>query len=478
VSEPIEDTSGIRTKTRLVAVAALAAVLVAAAIVAAVRDDSASASSSDASALPVVEVPAAGADSASWFCAAGSSAKDGRADETLVLANVGSSPAAVNISVYSGTAGASPATRQLELDARSQTRVRVADIAAVAEPAVTVEARGGQVVVEHELEAFDDVATGPCARRGSSSWYFANGTTGKGFEQQLVLYNPYPDEAVADLVFITEEGVKRPEDLTGRSVPKRSRITIPVHEVVRRNDVVGVIVQTRTGRRVAERVITANGSDGPRGIAVSLGQPELATSFVVAEAVRSDANPDRLIVMNPSDSDSTIEATVQPRNELSFSPLVTVVPARSVTPLELPQGLAPDTVFSLSARVTSGPPVAFEQWSVAPAKPRSLASVVTAVVAARSWVIAGARSGERDFAVVENAGTRPVRVTVSEIGDRKGPAQRDAFEVAPGRSVKVALSDLNIADTSAVVIGADGPVSVFRFGRDGATRSPAIPFPG
>ncbi|MFZ4585545.1 MAG: DUF5719 family protein [Acidimicrobiia bacterium] len=471
------ETPRIGMRTRIGVLVAIVAVLAVAVGVSVVRDSSAAATSPTS--LPLVAVPDAKSDSATWFCAAGTATKDGNAAETVVIANVGSSSASVNVSVYSGVTGAPPAARSLQVDARSQTKVKVADIAEVPEPAVTVEARGGQVVVEHSLDGFDDAAVGPCARRGSASWYFPNGTTAKGFDQNLVIFNPYPDEAVVDVSFFTEEGVKRPEGLSARSVPRRSRITIPVHEEVRRNDIVAAVVQARTGRVVAERVMTATGSDGPRGIALSLGAPELSTAaFSLPESVRSDAFAGRVIVLNPSDRDTTVQATVQTRNELSFSPYDTTVPARSATPVRLPDGLPANEPFSLVVRPTDGTPIAVEQWVVAKNKPKWLATAEGSPVTARSWVVAAARTGANDFVVVENPGTQPVRVSVSEVGERNGPTQRDAFEVASGRSAKVALADLSIGDSSSVILSGDGQFTVFRVGDDGATRSVAIPFLG
>lgn len=457
---------------RLAVIGALAAVAVAAVALALTRDASAADRSSE---QPLVAVPSAGADSATWFCAAGSGTKDGP-DETLVLANVGERPAVATITVYSGASGAVAGTRRVDVAARTQVRLRVAEVAPVAEPAVTVEARGGQLIVEHVLAAHDDVAAQPCARRGSSAWYLPNGTTAKGYAQFLVLFNPYPDEAVADLTFFTEEGVKRPEDLSGLSVPAHARVTIAVHDELRRNDVTAARVVMRTGRVVAERLTLADGSEAARGIGLALGLPALGTEFSIPEAVRTDGLTDRVVVMNPSDQETTVEATVQLRSELSFSPTPTLVAARSAVALRLPEGLPADAPYSLHVRVTGAQPVALGQSVVSTAPGRWIADVEGNGVRARRWAVAAARLDGADSVVVENPGPRPARVSVAAVGGGRGPDERDHFDVAPGRSVEVPLEAPAVAAADSVIVRSDVGVTVFRIGRGGATRSAAVPF--
>ena len=78
----------------------------------------------------------------------------------------------------------------------------------------------------------DDFAIEPCSRSAGPDWYFAAGTTVEGSEQYLVLFNPFGDDAIVDVSFLTDTGVQEPDGLQALVVPRRSRITIPVQDSV------------------------------------------------------------------------------------------------------------------------------------------------------------------------------------------------------------------------------------------------------
>ena len=148
---------------------------------------------------------------------------------------------------------AAPVSRVVRLAPRAEARVRVADVVATPEPAVVVEIVGGQAVVSHELAANGDIATEPCARGASADWYFAAGTTLKGSQQFLVLFDPFGDDAIVDVTFLTDDGVQEPDSLQALVVPRRSRVSIPVHDAVprQRNVAIHVHARYRPGRRRA-----------------------------------------------------------------------------------------------------------------------------------------------------------------------------------------------------------------------------------
>ena len=110
----------------------------------------------------------------------------------------------------------------------------VSTIAAVPEPGVVVEIVGGQAIVSHEVVGQGDLAVEPCAADASTDWYFAAGTTVRGSQQFLALFNPFGDDAIVDISFVTDTGVMEPDGTQGVVVPRRSRVSIPVHDSVER----------------------------------------------------------------------------------------------------------------------------------------------------------------------------------------------------------------------------------------------------
>src|SRR5215211_1644307 len=150
-------------------------------------------------------VPASDALSTSWYCAEGTSTPDGRADETVVVASVADQPLDATVTVVQGST-ASPVSRTFHLRAREQRRIHLSDLVQATEPGVIVEVVGGAAVVTHEVAAEGDVAIEPCARAGASDWYFAAGNTLKGAQQFLVLFDPFGDDALVDITFVTDDG--------------------------------------------------------------------------------------------------------------------------------------------------------------------------------------------------------------------------------------------------------------------------------
>ena len=143
---------------------------------------------------------------------------NGRADETILIASIADTRVDATITVMTG-GDAAPATQHVRLEPREQLEVPVSTITVAAEPGVVVEIVGGQAIVSHELVGQGDLAVEPCARAASTDWYFANGTTVRGSQQFLVLFNPFGDDAIVDVTFVTDSGVMEPDQTQGIVVP-------------------------------------------------------------------------------------------------------------------------------------------------------------------------------------------------------------------------------------------------------------------
>ena len=265
------------TRTRLVT----AAVVVVTLVLAAILTDSSSEVGGSVARGP--RLGAAG-ESTTWYCADGTANPGGRADERLELGNVGRRPVRAVVTVDGGSEAA-PVSRPYTVAPGRVVRVRVGDLAPIAEPGVVVETRGGRAVVEHTLTRTDEVAMGPCAREPTTEARFAAGTTSKNSELWLALFNPFPDDAIVDVEAVTDTGRRAPGRLQGIVVPRLTRVSVPIHEAVPRVDTVATQVSVRRGRIIAEQSQFLDGSDGRRGLAASLG----------SERARAVALPDRAL---------------------------------------------------------------------------------------------------------------------------------------------------------------------------------------
>lgn len=455
------------TRVRRTPVLLLVGALLVAAIVFRDRDeapaDRAAAATTGDTGLPPVD-----ALSASWFCAEGTSSADGRADETILIASVADEPITATITVMPG-GDAPPVSSTVDVPARREVRVPVSEVLATPEPGVVVEVVGGQAAVAHEIRGADDIATEPCSRRAATDWYFAGGTTVRGSQHFLALFDPFGDDAVVDVSFLTDTGVQEPDALQGLVVPRRSRVSIPVHDLVPRQALVGIHVRARTGRVVAERSIAFDGStpeDAPTrsGIALSLGATRPERAWTLPFGATADGGVARLGVANFGTVASNVEIEVVLPGDESLSPESLPVPARGVIAIDVSDRVPDGSAYTVraTARTVEGheAPLVVEllQWWPESSASTAVATSVGTPAAARRWVIALPDDDADGTVAVLNPGTDPVTAEVLVYDDGAEPRSAPAAAVAPGRFATFDVGAL-AAGQRVVVVRADHPVT-------------------
>ena len=434
-------------------------------------------------------VPSENSLSTSWYCAEGTSTPDGRADETVLIASVADTASEATVTVMPG-GEAAPVSRTVRLDPREEKRVRVADVLATPEPAVVVEVVGGQAVVAHELVANGDLATEPCARGAASDWYFADGTTLKGAQQYLVLFDPFGDDAIVDVSLVTDDGVQEPDALQAISVPRRSRVTIPMSDLVPRQRSVAVHVHARTGRVVAERtqIFDGTASDGEvvrQGIAVSLGALSPRREWYFPYGTTLEGAIGEIAIANFGALPTTVEVNVMLDGDQSLAPQQSDIPAHSVTTVDVGSLVPADqryavTVIARDAEGDTGPVVAemLASWPSSSSSPGVAAALGSTRLAER-WVIALPAGDVEGIITVVNPGTAPLTATllVYDAGDTTGPPSAPERAIEAGRFALFDLVDVGAGGDHVLVVTSDRPVAVGATftGPGGADITPAIP---
>ncbi|MGH9216949.1 MAG: hypothetical protein ACRDZS_11880, partial [Acidimicrobiales bacterium] len=173
-------------------------------------------------------MPAVASDDAlasTWYCAAGTGDEGGMADHVVTILNSGDRSLDATVTVYGGvlasssptTAEASepksapatapgPAVREIRLPARDRVDLRLGDVLAAPLVAALVEVKGGAVAVEHRVTGPHGVDVGPCASGTAPVWHLASGTTTRDAREVVVLFNPFPTDAIVDVSFDTDAG--------------------------------------------------------------------------------------------------------------------------------------------------------------------------------------------------------------------------------------------------------------------------------
>lgn len=411
-----------------------------------------------------------------WYCAEGTANPGGRATEEIQIGNLGGAETRAVVSVDGGD-GVAPVTRAVTVAPGAVLRVPVASIAPIADPGVVVETTGGRPVVEHRITTGSDAALGPCARGPSPVARFAAGTTAKGAELWLALFNPYPDDAIVDVTAITGSGVRSPTRLQGVVVPRTSRVTIALHDALPRVDTVATQVSVRRGRVVTEISQHLDGSDGRKGIALSVGSTA-SRSWWFPVALNGSGHHERLQIANPGSQDAQVVVRSALDAAASVEPERLVVPAESVVTADLSR-IPPDIGFSL--HVTASEPVVVElvgaSGSPQPADVQGIATDLGITAGARVWAVVPRRFDAKstDAVAVVSTDGRPHRVRVRAFNPGGAAVVVSRPVPATGRVV-VDLAALAARGDAAVLVTADGPVAVAREStRPGLTRSHAVP---
>jgi hypothetical protein len=460
-----------------------------------------------------VAIPAApppGALSSTWFCAGGGASAEVGLGHVVIIANPGSEAVTGTITVLGGRiapppraaaeagaaeAGATeeaaaeeepaapiaPVEADLEVPARSQVQVRLADLIEAPLAGAVVELDGGAVAVEHSVSSELGRATAPCATTAAEAWTFPWGVTSRGNRLLLVFMNPFPDDATLDLELATSEGPRQIGRFDGFVVPARSVVGAYLDQDTRR-DQISVHVRVRSGRVVVDRIQTFDGTDGRRGITLGLGAP------VPAE---------QIVVFNPTDGTAEIKVELLTGAEAEdfvepFS--VAVAPGRysvlDVTADARLEHLEPGTPHSTVVTSLNGVPVVAERVLSWPQQGegqggrRGVSATLGAPLGAPRWLLAaGGPTGEWDQWVTVLNLSREAATTVSFTGLAAGQpvavADLQGLEIPPGGRLAVRLGEHIEREVLPLLIEADGAVVVerglFRVGGLGAVTVLGIP---
>jgi hypothetical protein len=434
-----------------------------------------------------IGVPAADVASSAWYCAAGTSTGDGPATETVVIASLARTDIEATITVMPG-GDAQPARDTLRLAPGEQVRVPVADVLETAEPGVVVETVGGAAAVSHVLEHGGDIAMEACTRTAAPDWYFASGTTVEGSQQSLLLFNPFGDDAIVDVSFVTDTGAQEPAGLQALVVPRRTRVTIPVQDSVLRQTRVAAHVHARTGRIVAEQTqifddVTLDGA-ARDGIALSAGATAPSSVWRVPAGSTRDGGLVQLALANFSRQDSRVDVKTVLDGEGDLPAQTVRVPAQGVTLVDVTTRVPLDTDVAVTATVRAVDgrrvPVVAELLATWPPASSStgIAGTIGTTLTATRWVVPTPDVDAEATITVFNPGTEPVTAALLAAGDvdrRIGPTSEPELAIAPGevKTVRLTLS----SGQGATVVTANHPVVVglTLLGADGAAIATGLP---
>lgn len=424
--------------------------------------------------------------SSTWFCAGGMATVDGvegmPADGAVSVANAGERPLTGTITVV--PSDGAPKTVPLSVGPRSRTRVQLHDVLVAQYAAALVELDGGEVVVEHEIAGALGISTAPCASAASDHWYLAEGSTAREDSMRLAIYNPFPEDAIVDLAFATDQGRAVPSDFTGLVVKGGRLLIVKVEDHVRRRTNVAMTAVARSGRIVVDRLQLRGGAT--KGVSLALAAPSPGPTWYFPEGLVVDGVTERFHLYNPTAEEAQVSLELSLEQGAAEPFDLTIPPRERLTVVASEEERVPRGVgHAATVSSLNGVPIVAERsiTAAAPATRSGIADSLGLRRTADEWVLAaGSASATLDeWVVVLNPGPRDATVSVRGLASGQLLAVEGLQEVdlPAGRRVAIRLTDHAARPDLPLVVTSTAPVAVERgvyvVGAPGIALSSGIP---
>jgi hypothetical protein len=400
---------------RTAIVLALLAVLVAAGVVDRNRHQS------QAEAQPRLEPHAArpSALSSTWYCTGATAAPGGSADGTVMVLNASTRPLHGTVTLIPNQGD----SKQVEVDVPGSSRVavRAQDVLVAPFVSAIVDLDGGQAVAETVANGPLGPSVSPCASSAARLWYLAEGVTTRDATEIITVLNPFPEDAIIDMSFNTDDGRVAPEQLAGMVVKGHGMTAVNVGDFAHRRQVVAATLVARIGRVVTARLQSFDGTAGRKGITMALAAPGTGRTWYFPEGLVVDGLNERFQIFNPARREVAIEmAFVLEKSDAE--PLILRIPPESRLTVtanseaRIPKGVPHATTI----RGLNGDGVVAERTIDAAVTGRTgVAWTLGAQTPSRRWAFAAGAADDTvdEWLTVQNAGTRAVVLSVGVLSD-------------------------------------------------------------
>jgi hypothetical protein len=424
--------------------------------------------------------------SSTWVCAGGTATADPVdglvAAAAVTIANAGEEVRTGILSVIpvEGEGKSVP----IQVNPRARLRVALGDVVAAGYVSAMVELDGGDVVVDHEIAGPLGISSAPCASAASDRWYLAEGSTAREDSMRLAIFNPFPEDAIVDLAFATDQGRAVPSAFTGLVVKGGKLLVVKVEDHVRRRNEVAVTAVARSGRVVVDRLQLRGGA--VKGVSLALAAPAAETTWSFPEGLVSAGLSERIHVYNPTAKEAEVSVELN-LEQGAAEPFELTVPARErLTVVASEEERVPhDVGHAVTVLSLNDVPVVAERSlaATAPASRTGIADTLGIPRTAERWVLAAgsATATSDEWVVVLNPG--PKDATLSVRGLASGQLQAieglQGLSLPAGRRTAIRLTDHAARPDLSLLVTSDAPVvverGVYAVGSPGIALSSGIP---
>jgi len=424
-----------------------------------------------------------------WFCPGGSGA-DGPARVGIEVVNAGADTADVRITAMGSESSTEPVTDTITAAAGGRTVVAL-DALITDDPwaAAVLESASPDVIVDQLFAGPTGTDRSPCLTQTSESWIVPNGATrieSDGERMVILLFNPFPDDAVINIDFDADVGL---DSLDGVVAPARRVTAVEVTDEVTVAARVSAILDVVTGRLAVSRIQTYD-SDQARGLSVEAASPGGSPVVYLLNVELGDGRNDLISITNPSsDEIAQVDVEIVAESDITLDPIeLTIHPRRTVVvSVSDEPRLAELSAFTLVVRSLSGVPVAASLDSLVSLDSSMVvgaAAETGADLASTSWMlpIEATDTANTDIVVVNPSRIAITRVAFSVIG-AEGSTDISTVELGPSSRTSVSTADLGgnqavvrVVASSPVVAGLESAGLTSRSMSVGIRTGEAVPF--
>ncbi|MFP5298532.1 MAG: DUF5719 family protein [Actinomycetota bacterium] len=334
------------------------------------------------------------------------------------------------------------------------------------------------------------MASANCSRDASMQWLFPAGSSEQGFNEWIVLLNPFRDEAVVRVDLLTADGPRTKSQLSDVSVPSGGMQVLKMNDYILQQDVLGVRVVAGRGRVVAWKSMFAQAEGMSPGVGTTLGARQGATDWYFPVGAIGPGAREVLSILNPSDDEAIVtvsltatEGAVQPPADL----VEFTMPAETTTDIDLSSAFKKQDLggVSVSIRSVNEVPIVAERslW-YSDEGFKGFATELGASQGARAWWVgSAATSSDRDSLVLLNTSGSEATVQITLMTPKGQPIEGGLLAditVPAGGRTRVDLDDL-VDGTSVALVTSDTEVVAERVVYSSATEDVAtimgIPLP-
>jgi hypothetical protein len=341
---------------------------------------------------------------------------------------------------------------------------------------VNVIAYGAPVAAAESFSATEPVkgsGATSCLSEASESWYLPAGSSSLDTKEDLLLYNPFSNDAAVKISFYTTTGVEESANLSNVGVAASPARTIDIDRYAKPRATVGISAEAVRGRILAWSNVAYKGGDHQAsGYALASGVTAPRTNWYIPDTSVGPRSATTVVLMNSSTKEAVVDIGLTSTSKPVAAPRLAgiKVPPKSVTGLDLagylPRSDKQPGGLSVTLSSANGVPFCAQATTTYSGNMKGVVSDVAAATPARRVVLQPPESGPQgDVVVVMNPSQAAATVDVSlDTGaGRATPKRLQGLKVPAGLRARIPLTgEIDHSGRTAVEVVSSAPVTAAR----------------